>query len=724
MRKCLLLTLVIILVYGCGKSPEEKIFEFFQEGLKQVERYELDAALATFKKIGEIDSTTPLGNFGTGLVYEREMLYYDALHVYMAITNSQPSFAPAFEGLWRILTYLEQWDDASQAAAEYARLLPSDPRARLTLAEALININQYGRARKELNEAVELGADQAVVNLIIARTHALEHKFDSATTVFETAMVRSKKSSEFYAEAAAYFQTVGLVDSAIEMGRIAFETANKDFHLGLEQFYRSLKYNCFFEARQVIRLLRENGATSRTTKGMELFYFLAEGQRTKAEQASDSFTLLYPNTVTGYVYDMIIWSLKNELLTGIQNITAITKMMQTGNYDQEYQDFMKYWLAVIYARYLNDPATLRFLDRVPGIYANRQEVRLKTALGLMRTGQDSKFEESMALLAQYHGTQPDWLTGIADVYRLVRRYDDADRYYRQALQYDTWYRPAFVNMIDMYRQLKQPKKELALFDAYAHFEQQYPEISLLKAVCLVESDSIQEGIRLFEQHVGQVRGNLMQFTEITTLLDKKNRQQEVAQLYHQLLQINRDNPDALVLAAEFECDQKRFETTLSLAEEALAIEPMCVSASVQKARALYGLGKRTEAFDIFETNLNVDEYNIDNNYYFSRILATEKTDLRRAVNLASRAVFDASQDLKTLMNLCYVYYQSGRYDLSRGEASKVIQKYAEEPEPYFRVGMAMYGEGRGEAKANLQKAIDLGLKGELLETARQTLEKL
>ncbi|MFQ6008204.1 MAG: hypothetical protein ACE5K8_04555, partial [Candidatus Zixiibacteriota bacterium] len=102
MRKFLFLALVIILVFGCGKSPEEKIFDYFQEGLNQVERYELDAALENFNKIGEINPTTPLGYFGTGLVYEREMLHYDALHVFMAITNSKPSFAPAFEGLWRI----------------------------------------------------------------------------------------------------------------------------------------------------------------------------------------------------------------------------------------------------------------------------------------------------------------------------------------------------------------------------------------------------------------------------------------------------------------------------------------------------------------------------------------------------------------------------------------------------------------------------------------------
>ncbi|MFQ6008925.1 MAG: hypothetical protein ACE5K8_08260, partial [Candidatus Zixiibacteriota bacterium] len=348
---------------------------------------------------------------------------------------------------------------------------------------------------------------------------------------------------------------------------------------------------------------------------------------------------------------------------------------------------------------------------------------LKTAMALMQTGQESKFEKIMTLLAQYHGAQPDWLTGMADVYRFVKRYDDADEYYRLALQYDTWYRPAFENMIDMHRQLKQRKKVLALFDTYAHFEKRYPEISLLKAVCLVESDSIEEGINLFEQHFRQLRGDLTRFTEFITLLDKKKRQGEVKQFYHLLLQINRDNPDALVLAAKFECDLKKFETTLSLAEEALTIEPGCVSASVQKARALYGLGKRTEAFAIFEKNLELDEYNIDNNYYFSRILATEKTDLRKAVNLASRAVFDADHDLRTWMNLCYAYYQSGRYDLSRNEANKAIQKFAEEPEPYFWAGMAMHMEGNEEAKTNLRKAIDLGLKGKLLETARRTLEK-
>jgi len=78
------------------------------------------------------------------------------------------------------------------------------------------------------------------------------------------------------------------------------------------------------------------------------------------------------------------------------------------------------------------------------------------------------------------------------------------------------------------------------------------------------------------------------------------------------------------------------------------------------------------------------------------------------------------------MNLSYVYFQIGRYDFSWGEALKASRSHKDEPEPFFRIGIAMYmrGEEKAEVKENLEKAIELGLKGEDLETARATLKKL
>jgi tetratricopeptide (TPR) repeat protein len=726
MRKCLIIGLLSLAAFGCSKSPEERIFDLFQTGTRQVDRYEFDAALATFKKIGEINPSTPLGHYGSGLVFERQLQYYDALHVYMSITNSSPSFAPAFAGAWRLFTRLEQWNDAVQMAAEYSRLLPEDPEARLVLARALMNIQQYGRARQEVDKAVELGADRSLAALAKARAYSLAHQLDSAQVALQTAMSTFSESPVFYALAADYFEAAGLIDSAVSLGRASVESASNDFDLIVAQFYRALRHNYFFEARQVIRRLKEQGAGELVTTGLEMFYYLARENQTHARHACDTYRGIAIYSISTLTYDIVVRGRQLDMFTGSRNIGAINRIMQTNHYDPEFQEYMKYFLAVLFAGYFDDLDGLKQLKTVSSAFFNRKEIRLSTAYCLYRTGQHEEYEQLMSLLSKYHSTQPDWLTGMADIYgdRFVRRYDSAGQYYRTALQKDRWYRPAFENAVDMYRRLKEPKKALKMFDAYPYFEQRYPEIALLKALCLVEQGDIQQGVDLFEQKFPHVRGDLARLEEITSLLDKRNRQEERTKLYRRLSRINADNAEALVLAAEFESDRADFQAALNLAEKAQSLESDYVAASVQKARALYGLGKRSEAFEIFERNLVEARFNVDNNHYFSRILATEQVEPKRAANLARRALFDSGHDLKVWMNLSYVYFQIGRYDLSRGEAIKARNSHKEEPEPFFRIGMAMFMEEKEEAGENLEKAIELGLKGEYLEIARQTLQKL
>ena len=726
MRKCLIIGLLSLAAFGCSKSPEERIFNLFQTGTRQVDQYEFDAALATFKKIGEINPSTPLGHYGSGLVFERQLLYYDALHVYMSITNSSPSFAPAFAGAWRLFTRLEQWNDAVQMAAEYSRLLPEDPEARLILARALMNIQQYGRARQEVDKAVGLGADPSLAALVKAQAYSLAHQLDSAQVALQTAMSTFSESPVFYALAADYFEAAGLIDSAVSLGRASVESAANDFDLIVAQFYRALRHNYFFEARQVIHRLKEQGAGELVTTGLEMFYYLARENQTHARHACDTYRGIAIYSISALTYDIVVRGRQSDMFTGLQNIGVINRIMQTNHYDPEFQEYMKYFLAVLFAGYFDDLDGLKQLKTVSSAFFNRKEIRLSTAYCLYRTGQHEEYEQLMSLLSKYHSTQPDWLTGMADIYgdRFVRRYDSAGQYYRTALQKDRWYRPAFENAVDMYRRLKEPKKALKMFDAYPYFEQRYPEIALLKALCLVEQGDIQQGVDLFEQKFPHVRGDLVRFEEITSLLDKRNRQEERTKLYRRLSRINADNAEALVLAAEFESDRADFQAALNLAEKAQSLESDYVAASVQKARALYGLGKRSEAFEIFERNLVEAKFNVDNNHYFSRILSTEQVEPKRAANLARRALFDSGHDLKVWMNLSYVYFQIGRYDLSRGEALKAKNSHKEEPEPFFRIGMAMFMEEKEEAGENLEKAIELGLKGEYLEIARQTLQKL
>ncbi len=728
MKKLVIVGLLLLVTFGCSKSPEEKIFALFKTGTRQVDRYEFDDALATFKQIGEINPSSPMGYYGSGLVLERQSRPYDALHVYLSLTNTSSSFAPAFDGARRMFSQLGLWEDAVVVAAEYARLLPDDPEAHFVFAMTLMNADHCGRARRELDRAVEADAAPALTGLARAQAYCLEHKADSAEAALQAAILGFQDLPPYYAQAAAYFEAAGLIDSAISMGQAAVEAAGGNFDLTITNFHRALKHKYFFEARRIIRQLKEQGAPETVTTGLEMFYYMAKGDEVHAKETCNTYDKISSQSISTYVFDMDVRGREKDLFTGLKNTAAIIKIMETNNYDAEFQDYMKYLLSVLFARDFDDLDGLKVLRSVPAIFSNHKEIRLRIAYCLYRTGQIDEYKELMTLLSEYHSAQPDWLTGLADIYgdRFVREYDKAAQHYRLALKYDKWYRPALENAVMMYRRLKQPKKALELFAIYPHFENCYPEISLLKALCLVENNAIPEGVGLFEQNFPAVRGNLELFDEMTSLLDKKNRPEERAKLYQLLTRIDADNTDALALTAEFESDQASYETALDLAEKALSIEPGYIVASVQKARALYRLGKRSEAFEIFERNLIESHHHADNNYYFSRLLSEEQTDPQRAANLARRAVFDSSHDLRAWMNLSYVYFQIGRYDFSWGEALKASRSHKDEPEPFFRIGIAMYmrGEEKAEVKENLEKAIELGLKGEDLETARATLKKL
>ncbi|HWR84142.1 MAG TPA: tetratricopeptide repeat protein [Candidatus Deferrimicrobium sp.] len=726
MNKILAAFALALMIVGCSKSPQERSLSLYYEGVRQLDRYDLDGAAAMFTKTGEADPSSPLGYYGKGLLFERRLQYYDALNVYVSLTNTSPSFAPAYASAWRLFAHLEEWEDAAPMAIEYARLLSGDPEARLIRAEALIHIDQPGRAVQEVDSAIAAGGNTAVCAVIKAQAYFRQHKHDSAAAHYSAAVSEATQPPEFFAQAAAYLEAAGLIDSAITMGRMACQTGEEQFDLLMPHFYRTLRYNYFYEARRVIRRVQQRGAPEIVTKGMNIFYYLATDGMAEAMEFCDAYELLSSQDINDLVFDIMVRGKHSDNMSCANNIRFITSLMQAGNWDPKVQIFMQYYLAAMFNTFFTGLDGLKELNLVPPVMSNRMKIRLSTALCLQRSGQFEQFQQQMALLTKYHSGQIDWLTGFGDTYGAdgVRMYDSAETYYQVVLKRDAWARPAFERAVRMYRGLGQTARALTYFDDYPHIEREYPELAILKAFCLAEADSVGEAVASFEKGFPYVKGNLKLFREMISLLDKRDRKDDIARLHQLLAGIREDNADALAIGAEFENDHGNFQNGLSLADSALAAEPGNVAVRAHRAHALYSLGRRDEAVAAFEKGLQEAEFNVETNYYYSQMLATEQTDLPRAANLARRAVFDSGHDLKVWMNLCYVYYQSGRYDLSRGEALKASVKYGTEPEPFYRIGMAMFMEGKSEAAQNLRKAIDLGLRGDLLGTARETLNRL
>ncbi|RKX24938.1 MAG: hypothetical protein DRP47_10625 [Candidatus Zixiibacteriota bacterium] len=725
-KKHVIVAFILVILAGCSKSPEEKAKSLFDEAVALTQQYRFEAAKSKFTELNELDPSSPVGYFGSGYILEKQLQYYDALQVYLTIVKAAPSFAHAQAGCWRILTHLQQYQDALDYALAYNDAQPLEAESKLIVAESFMNSNMNRRGRAFLDTALTFGSDPLLVSAMRARAFALDNKFDSAGLACDQALKGAAESAEVTMEIARYLETIGQIDSAIAMSRRATEIANNDYGVLMSHFYLALRNNYFYEARQIIKQLRTYKVPELVTTTMEMFYAYKAKEYTPSRHALDLVGRLSESSLSYKMYEMIVRGVLGDELTITSNFDILEGLMERQDNGSKFQEYLIYFAAMQQAEIMNDMIGLSGLEKVSNRFINRAPYKTKQAYLFYRTGQPEKFNKIEKNILKSHGRQPDWLTDLADIYadRFLRRYDDADKLYRKVLEINSWYRPAFENLVAMYRRLNNTDKAVTLFNDFPHYSQQFAELALLQAICLVENNNIEEGMDLFLTRAGEVAGNLDWFRKMKKALVKKDRQKEIITLCDWLSDKSGHNPDALILAANTIGDEKQYEKAQKLAERALEFEQNNLDAKALKARSLYYLGKQDAAIEILEGNVAINDRHIASNYFLSRFLSMEGIDPHRAGNLARKAIFDSKSALKPWVNLCYVYFQIGRYDLSRGEAGKASRSYNGEPEPLFRWGMALYMEGKEEAAEKLQEAIDLGLRGDNLREAQQTLKKL
>ncbi|MEW5994965.1 MAG: hypothetical protein AB1744_11295, partial [Candidatus Zixiibacteriota bacterium] len=522
--KKVLAVVPVLLVLSCSQAPEKQIVGLYDKAVRQADQFAFEEAEKTLDRIGRIDPSSPVSYFGRGLLLERQFRFYDALHVHLGIVDSSPAFAPAYRGAWWLLRFLEEYDDAVQMASEYARLLPEDPEAHLIFAEALIDIGQPGRARIEIDTALQLGADPVVAGLARARTYLLEHQFDSVETVYQEAMAGFGRTPSQYAEAAAFFEAGGRIDTAISLSRSAFEAADPGVEAAVRHFFRALKHGYFYEARRTMEALKGRGAPEIVRAALRFHYHLARGEQTQARHANTAYSREAGMCIDALIYDLMVWGKEDDIMTAVKNSMAIEHTMETENYNQTFRDFMRYRAHLMIGTLFDDPTALEKLSEAPSKYLGRREVEVRTAYCYYRTGQVEQFNQRADRIQQFHGTQPDWLGRLGDLYadRFLKQYGRAEELYRQALQWDNWHRPAFENAVQMFRTGGQPDRALKLFDEYPHFERQYPELAVLKAYCLLETGDVDAGLALFRHSYPGLRGNLDCFIEMDNLLNAKD----------------------------------------------------------------------------------------------------------------------------------------------------------------------------------------------------------
>ncbi len=725
MKKTLILGLIVTLIAACSQTPQQKLQSLYTTAREQIDHYQFEKAKVTINHMGELDPASPFVPYCTGLIHERQLSYQDAVHEYMLVGTVDPAFGPALEGICRAFSRLGEYTIATRAASDNAQQRPADPEARLLLARAMIGLGQYRGAEREIIRAEQLGASSAVSDLMVARVLHLRNEIDSARSHRERVMADPQESVDFLVGAADLYETVGLIDSAISFGRRALESRPADHDLLLDHFFRCIRVRYFFEARQAIARIEATDGGEVVRAGMWLHYYRATGEHSKAGRAAADYRRLTNESVMSASLDILARAESSDFLSASSDMGVLQLRLKKEGYLPEFYEYMVYTLQANSPELVSGAENMDLLRQLSAEYANAPKVKLRIAHLMHKIGDFDGYKEFITLLEEYHRSQPNWLTGIADVNAgpIIRKYDQAERLYTRALELNRWYRPAFENYIAMQRARRLDTEALDLFEQYPHFSELYPAVRLFEALVLAENNRLDEAQTMLMSGSRLISGDLTTIEKYLDILKRRGELERVDPII-EMLRANTSNADALGLAAIWECERGRYQNGLDLTEQSLAIDPDNVTVHAVKAWAMHGLDHRGEAFDLFEENHRRDRDNVANNVYYSRLLASDKIDLDRASNIARAAVFDGRGDLNVWMNLCYVYFQGERYDLLWGEASKASRSFPYRPEPYFWIGMAMQMEGNLDARENLQKSVVLGLAGDQLKQAQEALAKL
>jgi predicted Zn-dependent protease len=722
-RSGVLLTLSLLLLFGCSKSPEEKMAEIYADGLAAVESYRFDEAKKIYDRASDVDMSDPAPLYGQGLIFQQEFMSYDALAAYLQILESLESYRPAIIGACEVFAQLGHHAEGLPIARDYLKNHPDDLEITLAAANLAAGSGNKAYAVRMMEQAVALGFDSTAGVLWQAVYRVEKTDRDSLTGAVAELLSGTNLTEVQLLAAADYYQAVEHTDSAMICAWGAFERSDKklfDVHRLME---RAFACSDPYRARQALEFVPEDAGLPRVALEVKYLWQFG-GNETAANRGSD-FLGKYANELSSLLFEVHLAVQAADQPGAEQAANLALATLEARSYPEMVDNIARLDQArAIIPRALSTTVLVE-IDKLPRRYFQKIDIAAAYLKSLFDTGQPERFRDLLKQLESSHTRQADWLCAIGRVFYspgLTGEQSKALEYFLKARAADSLYMPAVIDIVDYHVRRKEFDKALTAIDDAGYLLASSPLLQVQRASILVRLGRTTEAVDQFTDAMTSRKHDLDRYREIWTLLLRSGDTEAVGKFLTTLTTFNESNPDGLALAARLANESENYAQALDLADRAAAIDPGLLSAPVEKAWSMFKLDRKSEAFEQFVANAVIDFEDYRNNYYYSRALATEKRELRRAANLARKAI-QMSQGLEwAAENLSYVYYQMDRPDLSYGEAKKAISAFQESPDLWFRLGIAMKKREMSGYKDALQKAIDFGLFGERLVEAKQQLE--
>jgi tetratricopeptide (TPR) repeat protein len=195
--------------------------------------------------------------------------------------------------------------------------------------------------------------------------------------------------------------------------------------------------------------------------------------------------------------------------------------------------------------------------------------------------------------------------------------------------------------------------------------------------------------------------------------------------FQKVLQIEPKSTMAYVRLAQLDLLKGQPDAALDYYQKALALEPTSPTVNTAIGDVYLSKGDLKSAGKYFQTALAQNSRDPVAANNLAWVYAVQGENLDMALSLATQAKQTAPDMTAVSDTLAWIQYKKGNYRVSISLAEDAVKKEPEKADYRYHLGMALNGAGeRSRAKTELQKALQLNLKGTDAQDAQKTLASL
>jgi len=751
-----LTAVLALLLAGCHRNPEAAKRKYLESGQSYMDKKQYAAASIQFKKALQIDPRFAEAHYKLATALLALQRFQDAFKELNTTVELDPNNLKARADMGNLYV-LSRSPQYYAKAEEQARYIiehdPNSPDGYRLLGTVLFAEGHSQEALDAYTKLISLSPNDTAAYLNRGVLYASLKKFPEAESDFHQAIALDPKNLQGYANLAGSYQLQQQPDKAEAVFRDAIKN-NPDAPANyLRLAGLLLSQNRTADAEKVLQDLRNAQPNSIEVAGaIGDFYVASRNPQAAIKEYQRGLTL------KGKTDELKARLVEVELDTG--NVQEATKLN-----DQMLKDKPGDVTArILHARLLagqgkrNDAITT--MRAVIKDAPENPQARFVLGQIYRQTGDLAGAKSELQEAIKRQPDNPLYLQALAETYRDSRDYDTATEYANRLLKLNPNNLQAHFILATVDIDAKNYKEALGELDIVQKGAPNDPMVHLNRAFAYYGLKNISEAeqefqtaIKLNPQYDGAV-------ADYVTMLYDTNQAARALQVAEQYVAANPNRASAHFIYGSALANDKKFDQAKAEYQKAIQLDPKAIQPVVQLARVYEVTGNLDAALNTYQQALAIQpdmsqqlHVNLGNIYLQKNdltnalksyqdalkinpndpvaandvawVYALQGRNLDEALSLATQAKQTAPNLPSINDTLAWIHYKKGNYQLSVSLLEDAVKKMPDRAEFRYHLGMALNGAGdKTRAKAELQRALALNLKGTDAQDAQQTLASL